>query len=172
MATVPHPVSLMVLAPVMVAHLLGHALCLEPPSSSSHRLTRVAWPCRCCDCGQVFRFHLLVSHKQPLCLQPLLQPLPALAQAPAQVWVVLATKVQHGCSPSVRPSLPEGDSGHLGSWGDKHHRSGLEAPSAHSAPEMAVPCKPLYIGFLDQSLNSHPAPRFKAQPEVGVPVCS
>lgn len=65
-----------------------------------------------------------------------------------------------GSSPSVRPSLPKGDSGHLGSWEDKHHRSGLEAPSAHSAPEMAIPYKPLYIGFLDQSLNSPPCTPF------------
>lgn len=147
-------VSVMMVHPVGACALSGASFNFFSPAA------RVAWPSQCCDCDQVFTFHLVVPPKQPFCLWPLFQPLHALAQAPAQVWAVLVSKAQPDHRPGHQPfNNTNGGLGYLCAWQHMPHPK-RKALSAHGAQETAIPCKPLYLGFLDQSLNSPPCTLF------------
>lgn len=100
-------------------------------------------------------FTLVVPLAASVC-GPSSQPLPASAQAPAGAAGLLARKAQHGCRPE-HPALSQPFSKTLPQEAQTLDacrtrpptRRGLEAPPAHHALEMAIPCKPLYLGLLD-----------------------
>lgn len=88
----------------------GGLSCPEPPFISSHWLTRAAQSCRCCDCGQLYRFHLIVLHELHLSLWPLSRC--------RKFWSGRYKTAMYG--PGYEPFSPRVGTGHLGAGQEKH----------------------------------------------------